>query len=80
MAREKLTVDSGSATSTQVTTAPAGTKLAFVQVQHAKMVHYEITPAGQTIRAADSSSPTLTGDTLFEFGPQWTISFIESVE
>ena len=57
-------------------TAPAGTALLLVQTDHDEPVHYEITPSGQKARPATIDSPTLTGETLVEFGPGWQIEFL----
>jgi hypothetical protein len=73
--RSAVTVDSGAALST--TAAPSGTKIAHVQVEPGKSVHYEIVPPSRTA-TADTSSPILSGNTQFEFGPEWTISFLEA--
>jgi hypothetical protein len=81
LARQSLTVDTGTAQSSDASTlAPAHSKLLFVQVQPGKTVHYEINPDGRAggARTADTSSPTLTGDEQFDWGSGWTISLLEA--
>lgn len=73
LARASVTV-SGAAAS--VDAAPAGTKIAFIQVQEGKAVHYEVNPPNRSTEA-DTSSPILSGETQIEFGPGWSISFTE---
>lgn len=72
--RSAVTASTASATSSAA--APSNTKLAYVQVQEGKAVHYEINPPNRTT-AADTSSPILTGSTQFECGPSWSISLLE---
>jgi hypothetical protein len=73
--RSSVTVDSGTAQST--TAAPASAKIVFIQVEAGKAVHYEVNPPNRAT-AADTSSPILTGATQIEFGPDWTLSFLEA--
>jgi hypothetical protein len=65
---------SGSAQSSSA--APAGTKIAYIQVQEGKAVTFEVNPPNRSTEA-DTSSTTLSGETQIEFGPEWTISFAE---
>lgn len=74
IARSAVTAVPGEAQSTSA--APSSTKIVFVQVQEGKAVHYEINPENRST-PADTSSPILSGDTQFECGLNWTLSFRE---
>jgi hypothetical protein len=78
LGRQLLSVGSGVAVSSSAATAPKGASLLHVEVEPGKTVHYEINPPNR-ITSADTSSPTLTGKTQFNFGIGWTISVLESV-
>lgn len=73
LARSTVTLN-GAADS--VNAAPAGTKIAYIQVQEGKAVTYEVNPPNRSTEA-DTSSPTLSGETQIELGADWTISFAE---
>lgn len=73
--RASVTAVTGEAQSTSA--APNGTKIAYVQVQEGKAVHYEINPENRST-PADTSSPILSGSTQFECGSNWTLSFREA--
>lgn len=79
LAKESLTVSSSSQTSAAAT-APGSTRLLMVQVQEGKTVNYEISPANADVTEADQTSPTLTGDQVFQFGEGWRIAFIENTD
>lgn len=72
-----LSATTGGAVSSDASIAPAGTRLLFIQVQPGKTITYELTPDQHTPRAATANSPWLTGDTMLQFGPGWTISVLE---
>lgn len=74
ISRASATVDTGTAQSTSA--APDHTKIAFIQVQEGKAVHYEVNPPNRSTEA-DTGSPVLTGSTQFECGPGWALSFLE---
>ncbi len=80
LTREKLTADTGSAVTSTSALDHDRTTMAFVQVQFGKAVHYRVLPKDYPVDPADSSDPTMSGDTVVEFGPGWTISFLESTE
>ena len=73
-ARSSVTVDTGTPQSTSA--APNAAKIAYVQVQEGKAVHYEVNPPNRST-PADTGSPVLKGSTQIEIGPEWTISFLE---
>lgn len=75
---EVLSANTSSAVSSLTTTAPAATKVLYVQVQPSKRVHYEITPGGQTPRTATTDSPIIINDLVLLFGPGWAISVLEA--
>ncbi len=72
LARDLLSCTSSDADTSDA--APAGTQIAYVQVQQGKRVYYEVTPAGHTPRAPDSGSPILEGNTILQCGPGWQIA------
>lgn len=78
LGRDLLSVDTGTADSTEESAAPAGTAGLWVQVQAGKRIRFEITPASQTLLVPDSTSPELIGETQFQFGPGWRFSAIEA--
>jgi hypothetical protein len=78
LAREKLTISSSQTSA--AATAPTGTRLLMVQVQEGKTVNYEISPENADVTEADQTSPTLTGDQVFQFGSGWRIAFIENTD
>lgn len=78
LGRQTLTATSGAAVSSDRANAPRGSNILHVEVQPGKAIHYEINPSNRTT-AATTDSPTLTGRTNFEFGPDWSISVLESV-
>jgi hypothetical protein len=73
---ERLLPGTGTAVSSSAATAVKGSSLLNVEVQSGKTVHYEINPPNRAV-AASIDSPTLTGNTQFNFGPGWTISVLE---
>lgn len=75
LARDNVTVDSGTADS--VSAAPAGARIALVQVQSGKTVHAEVNPPNRST-TADTASPVWRGDLTIAVGPDWTISFLEA--
>lgn len=74
LARDNVTVSTGAAQS--IDAAPSGTKMLHLQVQAGKAVHVEVNPPNRST-AADTSSPIYSGDTMLEFGPGWSASFLE---
>lgn len=79
LGREKLTTDTTTVASSSAATASnTSTRIVFIQVQANKIVHYECTPEGQELVEAGDTSPTITGETVLQFGPGWRISFLES--
>jgi hypothetical protein len=80
LAREKLSPDTSTAATSSADTAPNKTSLLLIQIQPGKTVHYEVIPSGFEAVVADTSSPTISGETVIEFGPGWTISVLESTE
>lgn len=74
LARDKVSATTGAAVSTAA--APAGTRVAYVQVEDGKSVYFEVNPENRTT-AADSSSPVVSGSATFECGPNWSLSFLE---
>ena len=79
LGRESLDVTSTAAQTSAAATAANGTKLLHVLVQPGKTVFYEITPSGQTVTVATSSSKFMSGSELFQFGPGWQISLLEYI-
>lgn len=81
IAKERLEANTGAAvaSSAALSTEENG-KLLFIQVQAGKTIHYEVIPDGHAAVSASATSPTLSGDTLLEFGRGWTISVLESSE
>ncbi len=77
LAGEVLAPDTLTADSSDAATAPSETKMLKVQVQPGKRVYYEVTPGGQTLRLATSSSPIISGDETLFFGSGYRISFLE---
>lgn len=75
MANETISATS-SAASSAAGLAPDGCKVLLVQVQQGKAAHIEInTPNRST--AATVNSPVITGDVIFMFGENWTVSLLE---
>lgn len=72
--RASLTANTGTAQS--VSAAPAGTKIAYIQVQEGKAVHVETNPENRSTDA-DTSSPYISGSVTIECGPSWSFSFLE---
>lgn len=75
LGRQKI---SAGASATLSAAAPSKTKLAFIQVEAGKAVHFEVNPNSDTARTADTDSPILTGQTQLEFGEGWTLSLMEA--
>lgn len=80
LGRDMVTVSTGGAVTTSANAAPTGTRLVQIQVDPGIVVHYEIFPEGYSgsVSAATTASPFISGTTLFNFGPGWTISFLEA--
>lgn len=74
LARDSVTVDTGTAQS--IDAAPAGTGLLVVQVQAGKSVFVELNPPNRST-AADTGSYIISGEQTFQFGPDWSASFLE---
>ncbi len=77
--REMFTVGAVTASTSASATATGSTRLLLIQVQPGKRVHYEVSP-GTTVTAATSTSPVCSGDTVLQFGPGWSVSFLENTE
>lgn len=77
LGRQTLSTTDPAVDETDVATAPAGTQIAFIQVQPGKSVAYEVTPEGHDFRPATTDSPVLTGDSTLQFGPGWRLSVLE---
>lgn len=76
--REKLTVGTVAAVSSDQANAPVGTVILRVEVPAGKVVAYEINRRNaDTPRVADSSSPTLEGRMTLYFGEGWTVSMLD---
>jgi hypothetical protein len=73
-----ITATSSGAQSSPRAIAKKGTALVHVQVQPGKTVFYEINPSNRDVPAS-TDSPTLTGSSSIEFGPDWSISVLESI-
>lgn len=73
-----LARDQVSATSTAASSAaaPSGARIAEIQVEDGKAVHYEVNPPSRAVDA-DASSPAGSGTFQLEAGTGWTISFYE---
>ena len=78
LGRDLLTCDTGTADASLAAAAPAGTAALWVQVEQGKRIRYEVTPAGQTLIEAGSTSPSLSGETQLQFGEGWRLSVIEA--
>lgn len=78
LARASVTVDTGTPQTTTADLAPQHTRLLRIQVEPGKRVHIELTPEGQTLRTADTSSPIYEGDDQVEFGRGWLVSVLEA--
>lgn len=57
--------------------APAGTKIAYVQVPAGSTIRYVWNPPNYT-QTADSTCPSLNGNETFPIGPSWTLSAIDA--
>lgn len=79
LSKERLTAnDSTSVTSSA---GPNKSELVLIQVQPGKTVHYEVTTGNiGTPIEADVDSPTMSGDTVMQYGAGWVLSFLESTE
>ena len=78
LGRDLLTVDTVTTDVTDAAAAPHGTAGLWVQVEPVKRIRFEITPEGQTLLTAGSTSPELSGETQLVFGPGWQFSAIEA--
>jgi hypothetical protein len=78
LARANITVDTGTPQSSTADLSPQHTRLLHIQVEPGKRVHIELTPEGQTLRVADTSSPIYEGDDQVEFGRGWIVSLLEA--
>lgn len=59
--------------------APAGTRLARIQVQEGKTATFEVDPGINRAQEADDLSPTISGEQIVECGPGWKFGFKEYV-
>ena len=78
LGRDLLTCDTGSADLSETTASPAGANLAMIQVQAGKTVHFEVIPNAALAVTADTTSPTMSGQQLLQWGPGWRISVLEA--
>lgn len=78
LGRDLLNCDTSTADTSDASAAPAATRMALIQVQAGKTVHYELFPENADVTAATDASPTLSGQTTVEFGPGWRISVLEA--
>lgn len=79
-AREKLEPTTSAQATSIAATAPADTKMLKVQILGGLRCHYEVTPASQTPRVADTESPILNGDDIIFFGQGYLLSVLEVTE
>lgn len=77
LGRQTLVVDTGTAKSSDESMANGHCNILFMQVETGKAVHLEINPPGRNV-TADTSSPVFSGDQVFQFGPNWTVSILEA--
>lgn len=79
-ARETLTISDTSATSSASATAPAKTRVMFIQVQDGVKIHYEVNPPQRDGGAVDATvdSPIGRGDFTLQWHEGWTISILEA--
>lgn len=77
MGGEVFSSTAPTAVTSAAATAPAKTTLAQVQIEDNKAVHYEVTPAGQTLRTATTSSPLLKNDAIISFRAGDRLSVLE---
>lgn len=76
--RDALTCDTGISDTSDPAQAPRDTSLAYVQVDPGKVVAYEVNPDGHVPRTPTAGgSPRMSGDTMIQFGPGWTLSVVE---
>ena len=80
LGRDRVTVSTGSAVTTDAAAAPHHTKLVHVIVDPNTIVHYEVFPEGFSgaVTEATIDSPHFSGTQLLNFGAGWTISFLEA--
>lgn len=78
--RDMVTVSTGAAVSTSSSAAPTSARLVQVIVDPNVIVHYEVFPEGYSgaITAATTASPFFSGTQLLNFGPAWTMSFLQA--
>lgn len=74
LARDSVTVDTGTAQS--IDAAPAGATMLVIQVQEGKAVHIELNDPNRTT-AADTGSYVVSGEQSFNVGEGWSASFLE---
>lgn len=83
LARENLTVSTGGpVASVAATLAPESASQSILRVQcdPGCRVHYELTPEGYTLQDADTSSPTISGNDVLEWGRGWRISLLQATD
>lgn len=78
LGRDLLNCTTGSADLSEASAAPKGCTIAMVQVETGRIVHFEIIPAGRTLVTADTTSPTMSGQQVFNWGEGWRISVLEA--
>ena len=74
-----LSVDTTPAQTTSTALSPIGTRVLRVEVQRGYVMHYEITKGNATPVIATTASPTIDGKETLDFGPGYTISFMQAV-
>lgn len=78
LGRDLLTCDTSTADTSTVAASPSGANLALVQVQAGKTVHFEVIPTTALEMTADTTSPTMSGQQLIQWGAGWRISVREA--
>lgn len=78
LARTTVDANTSAPVSTpQGLTADTRIKLVQIQVESGKTVHVEVNPQNRAV-PADTNSPVISGNIVLEFGPDWSLSFLEA--
>lgn len=80
LGRERFEVAAVALNSSASVSESRHTALLLVQVQPGKVVHYECTPQSFELAEASTTSPTISGEVVIQFGQGWTISFLENTD
>ena len=78
LGRDLLSCTTGATDISETTASPTGANLAMVQVQTGKTVHFEVIPANASVTNASTTSPTMSGQQLLQWGAGWRISVLEA--